>query len=434
MSQIDITLQEWQYASPDSDPRLAGLSFDDDASARELALALTRSRRLFAVELAHGIGIEPSSYVGRIQLGPLTVTIQPKISGSPLINLLRYAYGLRDLALLDDVVHGVALLSFQDLLILQLRAAVQELVSRGLHRKYIPQQASLVNPRGRVDFERYVRQAGTRAAALPCNYHSRLPDSLLNRVVLAGVRLAARMTQDLELRTRLRRLAQQLETDVSTVVLNSEVLAAVDRETDRTMWAYRPAVELIRLLVEGQGLSLQSQDSVTLPGFLFDMNRFFQALVLRFLRQHLPGCTVYDEYRLRDMMRYGPLHNPRRRQSPTPRPDFVIMQNGKVRAILDAKYRDLWENELPRDMLYQLAIYALSQQAGAEAAILYPTVVANAREARIEIRDPVDGWGRSQVVLRPVHLLELEKLVAAPPNWRTDRGGQSYASYMAFGR
>jgi hypothetical protein len=42
-------------------------------------------------------------------------------------------------------------------------------------------------------------------------------------------------------------------------------------------------------------------------------------------------------------------------------------------------------------MLYQLALYALSQRPGAEAVILYPIMSAAARDARIALREPVFG-------------------------------------------
>ncbi|RYZ13325.1 MAG: hypothetical protein EOO70_08700, partial [Myxococcaceae bacterium] len=154
----------------------------------------------------------------------------------------------------------------------------------------------------------------------------------------------------------------------------------------------------------------------TVPGFLFDMNRFFQRLVSRFLHEHLPGHEVREEQALFSLMRYAPSENPRHRPSPRPRPDFEVRPASGPSVLLDAKYRDLWEHSLPREMLYQLSLYALSQPPGGWATILYPGASPVARRARIELRDTSRGWDRASVMLQPIHLDELATLVADETN------------------
>jgi 5-methylcytosine-specific restriction enzyme subunit McrC len=125
--------------------------------------------------------------------------------------------------------------------------------------------------------------------------------------------------------------------------------------------------------------------------------------------------------------------NPRRKRAPTPKPDYVFTKDGRVVAIADAKYRDLWEHDLGRDMLYQLTICALSQSDCSTATIFYPTANAGAREARIAINDPTSGARRGEVHLRPVSVQELARLVGQVPTAQHERVRRAYAERLAFG-
>ena len=249
MNLTSIELEEWQTIRPEPGTELAGLSFGDDEAARLLAESLSRAGRLEITELRTGIAISASSFVGRVQIGPLRITVKPKIDALPLLGLLRYAYGLRDLNLHADIDFYTKQHGFSDLLVWQLMAEVTELVTRGLHREYVRIEESLASPRGRLDIQRYVRRAGVSTAVLPCTHHPRLQDELLNRTLLSGVRFAATVTDNLPLRARLRRLSSLLETMVKPLSLSHAVLDHAERQVDRRTVAYRPALQIIGLLL-----------------------------------------------------------------------------------------------------------------------------------------------------------------------------------------
>ena len=434
MNPISLELEEWQTISPTPGSVLAGLSFGNDEGARLLAESLTSSGRLEIAELRTGITVSTKSFVGRVCVGPLQITVKPKIDALPLLGLLRYAYSLRNLDLHSDIDYGTAADASHDLLIWQLAVEVAELLSRGLHREYVRVDDSLTSPRGRLDLQTYARRAGVVTAVLPCTHYPRLQDSLLNSVLVGGLNMAATVTQSLLLRAQLRRLASVMETSITPTVVTQDIMYQAYRQVDRRTAAYRPALHIIGLLLRSAGVVFDDRrEHLRVPGFLFDMNRLFQEILSRFLSENLPGRDVRDEFRIVDMMAYDPLFNPKHRRAPAPRPDFVILKDAQIVAILDAKYRDLWANPLPRDMLYQLAIYALSQGVGAKATILYPVTDSAAREARININDPAYGARRAQVILRPVNLIELEKLVSAQSNVRKVRRREVMARWMVFG-
>ncbi len=434
MIPIRVDLEEWELCSPNAaNSPLAGI-FLHDRTERELADHLTETGMLEILELRQGLSLQTSSYVGRINLGNIELTIRPKLRGLPFLQLLRYAYGLRDLKSMTRTSYNNEELTFQDMLIQQLIAEIEELVARGLHRKYVQTESELASPRGKINVLRIAKQGGILQATLPCTYYPRLEDCLPNQVLLQGLHLAARLTGDTALRMKLYQLVNMFQDTVSSLDLDDHVLAKLQQQMDRLIAAYQPAITLIDILYHAGGIALQeNQPQLKLPGFLFDMNLFFQKLLSRFLQENLTGYEVRDQYRIQHMLSYDPSHNPRNRRAPEPRPDYVILQQGKLVSILDAKYRDLWNKELPASMLYQLAMYALSQPDSFDAVILYPSLQPDVQEARITIHHPLRTTNRGSVVLRPVNLLHLAKLLSEAKTAKQERARTSFARQLAFG-
>jgi 5-methylcytosine-specific restriction enzyme subunit McrC len=416
MKGVVVELREWQTKTPEKGNELYN-RFLDDEPAKQTAAKLTEKGILEITELKDGLKIAANSYVGKIKIGSIQINVHPKLYGTPLYRLLKYAYGLRDLELFSESLHYIDKFPFYDILIHQLCAECEELIARGLNRRYIRIADELNTPRGRIDIRRLTNRSGITSATLPCTFFKRMEDNLLNRVLLAGMRLGIKLTEDLQLKIKLNRLCALMEDTVATIDLNRDILHRVWRSLDRLSENYRAALEVINILYESQGIQVEDGlMHMQLHGFFFDMNKFFQALLSKLLHEFLDGYDVRDEYTLHDMLAYTPGFNPQRRKAPTPRPDFAVMKENRVILLLDAKYRDLWENPLPREMLYQLAIYAVSGKGNNTSKILYPTMNESAKVQKIDIKSPVTGAKYAQVILQPVLLLNLAELIANEKN------------------
>ena len=375
-----VALAEWQEATPETNPTLKDVYLPPGPHERAVLARLETQGMITVRELRTGLAIATTSFVGSIKIGPITVQIRPKIEGHAFSVLLGYALGLPHLELLPDHQIGLTLPAFQDLLADRLAVEAARLMSRGLYRHYESHEGTLPSPRGRILFGRLARNGPLTSAFLPCRYFERDENVLANRVLLAGLQLAARVAIDPAIRGRARRSAASLAESVETIALNRSTFRALQRGGSRLTASYEPAFALIRLLMAGYGISTTHDgESIELPGFLFDMNLLFQEALGRFLRDWLVDGKVAEQYRLTDIFRYQPFFNPRRKHAPTPRPDYVISRGGHIVAIADAKYRDLWERDLPSGMLYQLSVYALSQMKCTAATILYPSATTTAR-------------------------------------------------------
>lgn len=407
MTRIALRLQEWQTMTPERGSPLSGVYLSTEAMKQSQSL----SSKLDVYQLLDGVMISARSWVGRVSIGEMDVAVMPKIEGLPLLRLMRYAYNLGSLSLMSEDEQMLSTLALADLLVLQLHAEVRELWTRGLHRRYEQKRDCLSSPKGRIDISSLATRGQYGALAIPCTYFPRLEDNPLNQAVLAGLEFAASLAGYLPLKADLRHLSMFMAETVSRRSLDDSLLDKAESILTRLTAAYGPALTLISLLYKGHGVTIEAGDMVhKAHGFLFDMNVFYQALLLRFLHDHLPRYSVRAEQPLAGFMSYNPRLNPRKKQAPLPRPDFTIYQGSSRIAILDAKYRDLWEHDLPREMLYQLSIYALAQGPGGRAIILYPTVNPMAKDAQVDLRPY--GGGISYVVLRPVNITALDRLLA----------------------
>lgn len=404
------TMQEWSERTlpPEAVPLLG----EDGWRA---AKRLNQNGVAEILKMANGIRIRTNSHVGRINLGGFVLHVKPKLSGLPLMQLLKYAYGLDDLRLFDQARYNLEDFALHELVICALLSHAEKIMRRGFFKGYTAREDDLSALRGRIVANRLVANGGLIGSTLPCRYHWRNENVLLNRVLLAGLALARRMTSDAGMRLDLQRATALLSKSVSGIELSPATLAAAEGGVNRLTEEYGPALEFIAILYRMQAPGIDRDGNTTvLPGYFFDMNSFFETLVSRFLKTLPERYSVLDQYRLAHVFAYNGKHNPKRRSRPTPRPDFALCEDGKVERLLDAKYRDLWNTQLPPGMLYQLAMYAVSGIGNKTATILYPVLPEPAEQPRLQVIDmhnPIDGSRIAQVHLCPLDLLHIHQLI-----------------------
>jgi 5-methylcytosine-specific restriction enzyme subunit McrC len=410
---LDVLLTEWERKGPfPLSPQLQELLGPGKHGPGVAALLGDKLR------LTPGFGgleITATSYVGRVEAGPLRVTIHPKIATTTLARMIKYVYGLADLWQ-PDLSTAVALDQdgLQDLLVDMLVREVERMWRAGLPRVYRRKTDRLGAIRGRIQVEALARQGVLTEPRIPCSFFERTADWHLNQVLLAGLRLGRRVCTQPALARRAERLVRALDGIEALAALTPEDVLRARSALTRLTDAAAPALDLIEVLLDGSGLALHGPRELMASAFLFDMNRFFQRFISRFLREHAAGLRVADEQTIRGLYRLPPADPAmRRRRPPAPRPDFAVSDlRGTLRMYLDAKYRDLWRTSLPADWLYQLSAYALASPNGASV-LLYPTIAATAHEERIAVCDPASGSTLGSIFLRPVAIETLGRLAGS---------------------
>ena len=427
-----IRMREWSTTILPPDHPLAIKVFTN----RELEDLLYRlhESRVLGFERRHAgeLRIISKSFIGSFSLGKYRIDIRPKIKSWELIELFRYAFSLKSLMRMPSISLGEDL-GLDELLREELCSQVQRLIKIGIRREYTQINEDLISPRGRIRFHHFATSAGIQKTTLPCSWFPRLTNSPLNQTILSGLEFAARSSKISKLRVSLQTTAAQLKASgVQSHPISKHLLNQVKVSINPLTKEYQPSLVLIEMLLDAESsLYLDENRDRIVKGFLFDMNRFFQRLLSKYLNDYLIGdYHIRDESGLYGMFRYEEKDDVKRKRVGTPRPDFAVIKGKReVVAILDAKYRDIDARGLGRDILYQLALYAVSQPVGMkQATILYPATLSP-NEETIIIREPVSGKHIAKVITRPVDLGKINRLVQTG----TENEKRNYAEYLSLG-
>lgn len=290
--------------------------------------------------------LRPGSRIGALEIGDLSVAIEPKLPIGRVLYLASYAVGVGFREERFDYVRQPTLV---EALVPALTRAARRAFARGLLHGYRTEEEALHTVRGRIRVADQIRRRFGVPVPVEVRYDDFTDDVLPNRLVKAAAdRLGKLRIRSAQSRLDLAWVAATLD-NVSPVEYPSNAVPEV--KFDRLNEHYREVVTLARLILRHTSIET-GRGKVRANGFLMDMNVVFQEFVTRALREELK----LTESAFPSDKRLPPLHLDDNRQVRL-KPDLSWWDGLTCTFVGDAKYKRVTHAQLPNADLYQLLAY-----------------------------------------------------------------------------
>ena len=229
--------------------------------------------------------LRPSSHIGVVTAGDLSVVVRPKIPMDSVMFVLAYALGIWEWVRDDSALTGDS-----DVLEAIVPAFVhhtERAIRRGLRQDYRVEEEALHAVRGRIAFAEQIRRRPGVSLPIEVTYDDFTEDLEENRLLHTAIHLLSRVSIRSE---RWRRELRGLRPAFAAVSIGSYRRGGVPEvRYHRLNEHYRSAVELARLIIESSSFELRHGE-VTASSFLIDMNDVFEKFLRVALRNTL-GLT-----------------------------------------------------------------------------------------------------------------------------------------------
>ena len=291
--------------------------------------------------------LTPGSKVGALEIGDLSVSIQPKLPIGRALYLASYAMGAIDFR--EERFDFEDQPSLVEALVPAFAGAARRAFARGLLHGYRTEEEALQTVRGRIRVADQLRRRFSVPLPVEIRYDDFTDDVLANRLVKAATDLLG----------KLRIRSPQARLDLGWVAATLDNVSLVEFPTnavpelkfDRLNEHYREVVNLARLILRHASIETE-RGKVRANGFLMDMNVVFQEFVTRALREEL-GLS---ERTFRSDSRLPAIHLDEANRARL-KPDLSWWDGSACTFVGDAKYKRVKHERVPNADLYQLLAY-----------------------------------------------------------------------------
>ena len=231
-----------------------------------------------------------TSYVGVIQVGPLTIEILPKADKgadgnkvkwrNTLIDMLREC-GYLKLASVSRADLHLRRASLFDLYMEAFLDEVRMVLHQGLVRKYRQTEGNIPALKGRLQFSRHLSENHIHRERFYTFHTSYDRDNVFNSILKCALELVTRVAQSPYLQREAKGLVEHFD-DVpgKPITINTFCRLRYDRNTER----YRYAIALARLIILNFQPDVRAGREDVLA-ILFDMNVLFETYVFKQIRR-----------------------------------------------------------------------------------------------------------------------------------------------------
>ena len=271
------------------------------------------------------------------------------------LTMLRDWHGLRQAQLETAGIRSVRRLDMLEAFVHPFLTRVALLTRRGLARAYRTREANLPCLRGRILFPPHVRENLVDRSRFYVGYDEFTADRPANRLIHLALRRLTGFVRHPANRQRV----HQLRVVFSDVPVSTDPDGDWTRHrVDRSMPHYDTVMPWVRLFLFGRGLATFAGPHVN-RALLFPMEEVFEDFVTAAVRRHQRRFTVRAQGPMRSLAEDGAGRGAFRLK-----PDVTLIERGRVRFILDAKWKRLDprapNHGVSQDDAYQLFAYGRS--------------------------------------------------------------------------
>lgn len=310
-------------------------------------------------------------YVGVLQIGRLTIEILPKVDRyddkpkwrDALYSIIHFTQSYRAV----DSGEAKLLLKrghLSDYYLFLFLKEVEDLIHRGVLKKYRQTIENLNNVKGRIVFNRDVFINHSNKAKAVCEYQVYDQDHLLNKVLVKALQIVQNSTFNLELKQKAGHLLMYFP---KVGALHEKSINFSKIQFNRASSHYRPATNLAGLIINNFCPDTRNGQN-HIVSFLFDMNHLYEQYVYKVLKRGLDP----EKY---EVHRRGKEFWNKKRIFPD-----IVVRNKKTNniVILDTKWkvpRDFLPADTDLKQIFVYNEYYQINEAKVKGALLYPKSV-----------------------------------------------------------